>query len=357
MPKMQLTLIPSSPNRVIIYVDNPYKNFSVKRSGLDASPLLQNLIAYNPEIGWYVMSPLLSTLKEDEFLPVSQYLERGEYDPNILDEGTDYVRLETELTEAKRGGEAVRCATIYSIAQVLELPGLQDLAIRKLKALATREPHHPFAILCVVESIFDQADKDLRQYLVQYLADHYWDLVLAETVKMAEVMRGIGDLEKSVFRLLAGPVETDANMDADVEIKIEEDDAKVEVDAPFFSDNVATQEKSNDERTLSDEGKLPGKEKKNVDKEVEKPSTTKPVTASASSTNNRKPTAPASSTNPRKPTAPSPPTKYKKPTVADLTEDGKEGIPQTQAEMIRAALRNSENQATERQSRSSRRTD
>ncbi|KAL2043923.1 hypothetical protein N7G274_003443 [Stereocaulon virgatum] len=113
---------------------------------------------------------------------------------------------------------------------------------------------------------------------------------------MAEVMRDINDLEKGVFRLLAGSVEADANMDAEVEIKKEEDDAKVEVKAPFFPDNVATEEKSNDEKTLSDERKLLGKKKNDVDtqkeklsreKEVDKTSTTKPVTASAPPTSTR----------------------------------------------------------------------
>ncbi|KAL2043924.1 hypothetical protein N7G274_003444 [Stereocaulon virgatum] len=163
----------NDPQRVMIYVDNPHKKFNVKRSGLEASPLLKTLLAHSPEVGWYIMSRLLSTLKENEFFPVDQYLERSEYDPIIVDEGTAYVRLAIELTGAERGGEAVRSATIYSVAQMLELSGLQDLAFRKLKALATSEPHQPFAILCIVETVLDQADEDLRQYLVQYLADHY----------------------------------------------------------------------------------------------------------------------------------------------------------------------------------------
>ena len=102
------------------------------------------------------MSPMLSNLNVDDFLPVGQYLERGEYDSNILDEGTEYVRLEMELIEPERGAEVVRCATIYSIAQIFELPGLQTLAFRKLKALAKLEPHQPFAILCVVDLGFEK---------------------------------------------------------------------------------------------------------------------------------------------------------------------------------------------------------
>ena len=150
------------------------------------------------------MSPMLSTLKPGDFLPVGQYLERGEYDPNLLDEGTDWVRFERDLTESARGQEVVRCGTIYSTAQQLQLPKLQDLAFRKLRVLAKNRLHQPFAILCVIKSTFANGKEDLRQYLVHYLADNYWDIVIAETRKIAEVMQDDEDLARGVFGLLGG---------------------------------------------------------------------------------------------------------------------------------------------------------
>lgn len=185
------------------------------------------------------MSPLLSSINAQDFLPIGQYLERGEYNPNILDEGTEWVRLEEDTSHRQPGEEVVRCGTIYSLAQILELPGLQDLAFRKLKALAKQEPYQPRAILSVVERIFGTSDEDVRDYLVHYLAQKYWDIVLAEPVKVAEVMQANEDLSKGVFGLLSG-VDRLRSIDAKIEaeeVKREDNaDVKKEISPIMTSD-------------------------------------------------------------------------------------------------------------------------
>ena len=71
------------------------------------------------------MHPTLAALDKDKFLPVGQYLMRGEYDPNIVDEGTDWVRLETiRGVQEDVSGEAIRSGIIYETARTLEMPGL-----------------------------------------------------------------------------------------------------------------------------------------------------------------------------------------------------------------------------------------
>ena len=191
----------SSSNAVSIYVGNPHEIFKVQRSGLDASPLLSSLLRYRPEDGGYIMSPMLSLLKADDFRPIGEYIERREYDPNIVNDGTVHVRLEGGLDPEMLGYQIVRCGTIYELAKKLEMPGLQDLAFRKLKAL---EPHfEPLQILTVVEVLFDIGSPGIRQYLTQYIANHFYSLVLAETEKIVEIM-GTEDLAKGVFEILSG---------------------------------------------------------------------------------------------------------------------------------------------------------
>ena len=149
------------------------------------------------------MAPMLSGLALVEFIPIAQYLVRGEYEPNILDEGTEWVRLERDLTDAQRSQEVIRCGKIYSTARNLELPGLQNLALRKLKALASDRPHQPFAILCVVEVALNAGDESLRQYLAHYLARNFWDIMLAETVKFANIMQNEKELAHGVFHSMS----------------------------------------------------------------------------------------------------------------------------------------------------------
>ena len=213
-----LTILTLSPSAAIIYVDNPHKRFKVRRAGLDTSPLLSKLIAYHPKNGWYIMSPMLSSIEANDFQPIGEYIDRREYHPNILDDGTVHVRLEGDLNPEMLRHQIVRCGKIYQIAQMLEMPGLQDLAVRKLKALA---PHYqPLEILTVIESLFEIGGVEIRRYLMKYIAANYWAFVLAETEKTVEVMRGNEELATGVFKLLS---------EVEGEVKMEEKGEEKEV--------------------------------------------------------------------------------------------------------------------------------
>ena len=196
-----LTILPYSPNAAIIYVGNPHKKFKVNRNGLAASPLLSKQLAHHRENGWYIMSPMLSSLDADDFQPIGEYIDRREYHPNILDEGTVHVRLEGDLGPEMLRHQVVRCGTIYQVALMLEMPGLQDLAFRKLKALAPY--HQPREILTVIELVFDGGSLEVRQYLTAHVAEHYYALVLAETEKLVQVMRANEGLAKGIFGILS----------------------------------------------------------------------------------------------------------------------------------------------------------
>lgn len=197
-----LTTFSFSPSTVVIYVGNPHKEFKVKRSGLDVSPFLSNLVTCHPENGWYIMSPVLSSLEAIDFQPIGEYIDRREYYPTILDDGTVHVRLEGDLNPEMLRYQVVRCGTIYDVAQTLEMPGLQHLVFRKLRALA---PHYQAVdILIVTELLFEVGSPEVRQYLTQHVADHYWSLVRAETERMVEVMVANEDLAKGVFGILSG---------------------------------------------------------------------------------------------------------------------------------------------------------
>jgi len=178
--------------------------FQCRRAALDASSLLSGLAINHPDNGWYVMSPMLSSIDPDDFFPVGQYLARGEYNPNLLDDNTEWVRLERELEGDTRNEEVIRCGKIYCTAQKLEVSGLQDLAFRKLKALAKDTPYEAFAILCVTALAFTIGNEDLRQYLVRYLAEHFMEMIPVAGEKLVEVMTSDGDLQRSVFGLMSG---------------------------------------------------------------------------------------------------------------------------------------------------------
>ena len=168
---------------------------------------------------------MLSAIDTTDFAPVSQFLARGEYRPNILDSGTDFVRLEESLTASRCGEEMVRCGTIYNIAHRLELPCLQDLAFRKLQVLVLQS-YPASAFLIVVERVFEDAKPDMRQFTVEYCAARFWDLVKSETTKLVEVMKCNEELATGVFEQLSGLAKHDSCAEAKQEMKKEVKDER-----------------------------------------------------------------------------------------------------------------------------------
>ena len=246
-----LITLSSSPNAVSVYVGNPHKIFVVKRSGLNASPLLSSLLRHASEGSVYIMSPMLSLLEAEEFLPIREYIDRREYYPNILDDGTVHVRLEGGLNPEMLGDQIVRCGTIYKLAKTLEMPGLQDLAFRKLKAL---ESHFgPFQILTVVEVLFEIGSPGIRQYLTQYIANHFYKLVLAETKKTVDIMFTNEDLAKGVFEKLSGKENEIKKEDVKEEEKAGVADEIRKREIAEETNPAATPDDANKERSMVEE--------------------------------------------------------------------------------------------------------
>ncbi len=187
---------------VKLYVGNPQEEFTIKKAGLGASPMLAHLESFHDSIGYYVMSPVLSSLLASDFEPIAQYLDHKEYYPNLLDENTNHARLEDVSGHGQRNQEILRCGIIYSVAHLVELPGLQSLAFRKLKAL---RPYPSTEFLSVIGLIFRDGISEvegLRHFVVQYLAEHFNELIKEETERMLELITENAGLARDMFREL-----------------------------------------------------------------------------------------------------------------------------------------------------------
>ena len=203
--------------KVHIYVGNPHSEFTINRSGLDAnSPLLARLVNFHPNTGFYVMSPLLSSLSATNFRPIAQYLDHGEYYPKLLNEGSKHPRIEDmespldedEYGNRQRVREISRCGTIYTMALKLELHGLRSLAFQKLKALG---PYPAKEFLALIGKVLFSTGKigeekegdEPRGFVIKYLAENFCELVRKETEKMLNIIEDEGELARDVFRRLA----------------------------------------------------------------------------------------------------------------------------------------------------------
>ncbi|KAL8954123.1 MAG: hypothetical protein Q9222_000005 [Ikaeria aurantiellina] len=123
------------PDKVKVYVGNPHVVFTIRRSGLQASPVLDNLVIHNATNGCYVMAPWLSSISGDDFGSVAEFLDRGDYHPHIVGAHSDKVHLAGITSDEERREEILKCAVVFAIAQKLEISTLQALAASKLELL------------------------------------------------------------------------------------------------------------------------------------------------------------------------------------------------------------------------------
>ena len=150
---------------------------------------------------WYIMSPLLLGMDPLDFKPIAEYLDHSEYRPNLLDEYTDYARLENIETEEERSLIVVQCGILYGLARQIQLPGLQDLVFRKLKALAS----YPVLELLQITNLMYRGGppaREVQEFLVNYIAEHFYTIWESESERLLETMRGNSNLALRVYQRL-----------------------------------------------------------------------------------------------------------------------------------------------------------
>ena len=191
-------LNPLSPDQVKVYVGNPHTTFIVKNESLEKSTLLVHMVKEHDGES-YIMSPMLSDFDADDFIAVSEYLDHYEYKPGLLDEGTDYARLEGIETDEERSRTIIQCGVLYGIGERLMLRGLSGLAIRKFKALM---PYIPDDFLLIARLLYlsgRPADESLHVFIVDYVSENFYELWQAESDKFRLLLQEQKDLAKDVF--------------------------------------------------------------------------------------------------------------------------------------------------------------
>ena len=161
---------------VKVYVGNPHSVFAIKYESLgQQSKLLFDGVRLQGK-EWYLMHPVLSQLSVSDFGSVAEYLNHSEFKPNLLHEGTDRERLENMNSEDDMAAAAIQCGYLYGTAQILEIPGLQDLCFRKLKALPALPSEELVLIAKRMLSNWQSNDDEVRNHFVGCIARKYYTL-------------------------------------------------------------------------------------------------------------------------------------------------------------------------------------
>ncbi|KAL9004166.1 MAG: hypothetical protein Q9188_003007 [Gyalolechia gomerana] len=168
------------PDAVKVYVGNPYTIYIIQRSNLEPSPVLSRLVNFDSASGYYVMSPLLSSISAGDFKAVAQYLEYKEYYPPIFDAEIEHAYLEG-LQNHEDGLEAIgQCGVVAVVAQKLEMPELQALAVSKFKALQPFPASHFLAVTGLLFGSGLVREGPMYEFVIEYLAHHFQELRQAQ---------------------------------------------------------------------------------------------------------------------------------------------------------------------------------
>ena len=167
---LSVLLTVESFNKIKIYVDNPYVICSVKDSNLDeASPFLASYC--QGSVGeCYIMTPWLTAISADDFRPIAEFVESGEYHPYIIDAGTDRAHLAGVSNVQDKKTEVLKCGVVYTLARQFNMPKLQALVISKLRTL---QPYPAEELIAMTELAFGSGLREedgLDKLVVSYIA-------------------------------------------------------------------------------------------------------------------------------------------------------------------------------------------
>lgn len=217
-----MLLTVESFSKIRIYVDNPYVIYNVKTSSLDeASPFLASYCQGSAG-DCYIMTPWLTAISADDFRPIADFVESGEYHPYIIDAGTDRAHLAGVSNVQDKKTEVLRCGAVYTLARQFNMPKLQALVISKFRTL---QPYPAEELIAMTELAFgsglseeDGLDKLVVSYIaVSYLSlavspsltdpsnqGHYFDLSTAATSQFNKLLTANSHLRNQVFTMMTG---------------------------------------------------------------------------------------------------------------------------------------------------------
>ena len=196
-----------SPDLIKVYVGNPHSVFAIKYESLrQQSKLLFDGVRLQGK-EWYLMHPVLSELSALDFGSVAEYLNHSEFKPNLLHEGTDRERLENMNSEDDMSAAIIQCGYLYGIAQKLELPGLQDLCFRKLKALPALPSEELVLIAKRMFSSWQFNDRAVRDYFVECIAKKYYTLWEEDSKDFRTLLTGCSELAMAIHKRLGDGIE------------------------------------------------------------------------------------------------------------------------------------------------------
>ena len=202
-----------SDDTCTIFVGEKQTPFVVLRDAVGQCDFLADRVQFTEELKSHIY--LDDGIRDKEFMPIGEYLAKGEFAPRLIDKGT-HQRLENVVLQEEKD-EAAECITkVYLAASKVQFGALQLLCVDKLKVLYPLSSRSLLIVVTVItraESWGCDAEDEIIGWLVDHVAERFWDMVAHEGLTLTRVMSYNEELRQSVLAKLAeaGRRELDAD--------------------------------------------------------------------------------------------------------------------------------------------------
>jgi hypothetical protein len=191
---------------VTIFVGKQQEEFILERQVLKRSPVLESSIVNGDGLGPHILLIFLLRSNASDFGAVKEFLQESEYTPRLLCRGTDLAQLEDAMRDQQLADEASRCARVYCLALKLVLPELQQLAVEKLKTICFTSGYRVLQLATYVYSNTTDSGDQLRQFLVQHIAE---SMAFLPVMELETAILGCPQLSHDLVMYVARSVHRD----------------------------------------------------------------------------------------------------------------------------------------------------
>ena len=144
------------------------------------------------------MLPILNSTSWDEFSEIYDFLRYGTFGPKLDSFGSQNASDQTkERLAFTHKPEMNTFGLFYDLARKLEIPGLQGLIFEKLKLLV---PFRPVDLLYVVDDFFNGGDSRVQEWLIEYIAEHFFELMRLDGITFADKVQQNKNLSYWIFK-------------------------------------------------------------------------------------------------------------------------------------------------------------
>lgn len=138
-------------------------------------------------------------ISAEDFTPIHEFLLSGDFQPRFVGRGTDQV--EDTILHEQKDIAAEKISLVFLTASKLHMGDLQDLCVRKLKAM---QPLSMQALMIAVkcEKMATQENErgnELEEWLIQCVAGYLCDVLETGSLTLSRLMQEYPEFERAVL--------------------------------------------------------------------------------------------------------------------------------------------------------------